>query len=71
VGGGETVTEARAETADETVPEAARKAVLKTMEPVHDDDGRCQTKIPRRAYPVRKKLGIGIIDRIRVFVGVR
>jgi hypothetical protein len=63
--------EARAKTAGETVPEAARKAIMEMVEPLHDDDRGRQAKVPGRAEPIRKELGVSIVDRVRVVVRVR
>ena len=50
--------------------EAAGKAMVEMMEPLHDDDRRREAKVPGRAGPIRKELGIGVVDRIRVVVRV-
>src|SRR5207248_5525623 len=63
--------EAWAKTAGETVGKAARKAIMEVMEPLHDDDRRREAKVPRRARPIRKELWVGVVDRVRVVVGVR
>src|SRR5689334_19122333 len=62
--------ETRAKTAGETVPEAARKAMMEMVEPLHDDDRRREAKVPGRAEPIRKELWVGVVDRVRVVVGI-
>src|SRR5215472_11108832 len=68
---GETMSEAGAKTPNEPVIKTARKPVLEMPEPLHDDDGRREAKKPRLANPIRKKLGVGIIDGIGILVRIR
>ena len=53
------------------MPETAREAMLKTIEPLHDDDRWSEAKIPRRAHPIRKKLGVGVVNGIRILIRIR
>ena len=50
--------------------EAVRKAMMEMVESLHDDDRRREAKVPRLAEPIRKELGIGVVDRVWVVVGV-
>jgi hypothetical protein len=58
--------EAGAKTAGETVPEAARKAIMEMVKPLHDDDRGPEPKVPGRAEPIGKEFGISVIDWVRV-----
>jgi hypothetical protein len=59
-----------AKTAGETVPEAARKAEMEMVESLNDDDRGREAKKPRFTEPIWKELGIGVVDGVRVVVGV-
>src|SRR5215813_6329003 len=51
-------------------PEARAKTPLKMVEPSYDDDRWREAKIPGRTDPIRKEVGIGVIDRIRIGIGI-
>src|SRR5205823_12545249 len=64
--GGEATAQSGSKAAREAVPETVAKAVLEVMKPLHDDNRRREAEKPRRADPIRKEFGIGIVDGIRV-----
>jgi hypothetical protein len=70
----DTMAEATPETTPEatakTAGEAVAKATVKMMESLHDDDRRREAEEPRRTFPIGKEVGIEVVGRVLVAIGV-
>jgi hypothetical protein len=53
-----------------TAGEAVAKATVKMMESLHDDDRRREAEEPRRTFPIGKEVGIEVVGRLLVAIGV-